>query len=126
MQESTLGRKNSRKKYCETLDKQVGYLPSEIILNKQAIDDFCIISKMDNSYDLLIHERLLIQKDRPILNSQQSSISMVLFFYLAFFTLCLFFLNTTWLFNMIPEGRWATCSEFITTFINTYNPSLKF
>ena len=56
-----------------------------------SIDDFCFINKTDNSYDLLVHESLLIQKERTILNSQQSSISMVLFSS-RFFTLCLFFL----------------------------------
>ena len=44
-----------------------------------SIGDFHIISKSSNSYDLLIHESLLIQRDRPSLNSQQSSISLVLF-----------------------------------------------
>ena len=51
--------------------KQTGHTAS--------IDDFCIISKSNNSYDLLINESLLIQRDRPSLNSQLSSISMVLF-----------------------------------------------
>ena len=51
--------------------KQTGHTAS--------IDDFSVISKTSNSYDLLIHESLLIQRDRPSLNSQQSSISMVLF-----------------------------------------------
>ena len=51
--------------------KQTGHTAS--------IDDFSVISKTTNSYDLLIHESLLIQRDRPSLNSQQSSISMVLF-----------------------------------------------
>ena len=60
--------------------KQTGHIAS--------IDDFCIISKMDNSYDLLIHESLLIQKDRPILNSQQFSISMVLFLLCFFCLVC--------------------------------------
>ena len=43
------------------------------------LEDFSIISKTDMTFDLLIHESLLIQRDRPNLNSQQSSISMVLF-----------------------------------------------
>ena len=43
------------------------------------IDDFRIINKADNSHDLLIHESLLIHRDKPVLNSQQSSSSMVLF-----------------------------------------------
>ena len=42
------------------------------------IADFRVISKSSDSYDLLIHDSL-IQRDRPFLNSQQSSISMVLF-----------------------------------------------
>ena len=51
--------------------KQTGHTAS--------IDDFRVISKSSNSYDLLIHESLLIQRDRPSLISQESSISMVLF-----------------------------------------------
>ena len=51
--------------------KQTGHTAS--------FDDFCVISKISNLYDLLIHESLLIQRDKPSLNSQQSSISMVLF-----------------------------------------------
>ena len=51
--------------------KQTGHTAS--------IDDFRVIRKSSNSYDLLIHESLLIQRDRPCLNSQQSSTSMVLF-----------------------------------------------
>ena len=43
------------------------------------LEDFSIISKTSMTFDLLIHESLLIQRDRPTLNSQQSSISMVLF-----------------------------------------------
>ena len=43
------------------------------------LEDFSIISKSDNSFDLSIHESLLIQRDRPTLNSQQSSIPMILF-----------------------------------------------
>lgn len=50
--------------------KQTGHIAS--------LDDFSIISKTDNFFDL-IHESLLIQRDRPCLNSQQSSIPMVLF-----------------------------------------------
>ena len=44
-------------------------------------DDVCIIKKTDNSYDPLVHslEGLLIQRDRPTLDSQQSSVSTVLF-----------------------------------------------
>ena len=43
------------------------------------MEDFKIIAKIDNAFDLLIYESLLIQKDRPSLNSQQSSIPLVLF-----------------------------------------------
>ena len=43
------------------------------------MEDFKIIAKSDNAFDLLIYESLLIQKDRPSLNSQQSSIPLVLF-----------------------------------------------
>ena len=41
--------------------------------------DFSILAKTDNSFDLLIYESLLILRDRPSLNSQQSSIPMALF-----------------------------------------------
>ena len=51
--------------------KQAGYTGS--------LEDFSIISKTANSFDLLIHESLLIQSDNPSLNSQLSSIPMVLF-----------------------------------------------
>ena len=44
-----------------------------------SLDDFHISSRTDNAFDLLIQESLLIQRDRPILNSQQSSIPLVLF-----------------------------------------------
>ena len=43
------------------------------------MEDFKIITKSNNAFDLLIYESLLIQKDRPSLNSQQSSIPLVLF-----------------------------------------------
>ena len=62
--------------------KQTGHIAS--------IDDFCIISKTDNSYDLLIHESLLLQKDRPILNSQQSSIFYGAVLILLFHSLLVF------------------------------------
>ena len=41
-------------------------------------EDFSVIRKSDNSFDLLIHENLPIQRDRLTLNSQQS-ISMTLY-----------------------------------------------
>ena len=47
--------------------------------HKASFDDFEIISKTDNHFDLLIHESLLIKRDTPSLNSQTSSIPMVLF-----------------------------------------------
>ena len=51
--------------------KQTGHVAS--------LDNFQIISRADNSFDLLIHESLLIQRDRPNLNFQQSSFPVVLF-----------------------------------------------
>ena len=47
--------------------------------HKASFDDFKIISKTDNHFELLIHESLLIKRDMPSLNSQTSSIPMVLF-----------------------------------------------
>ena len=44
-----------------------------------SLEDFKIISKNNNSLDLLIYESLLILKVRPSLNSQKSSIPLVLF-----------------------------------------------
>ena len=44
-----------------------------------SLDDFHILVKTENSFDLLIHESLLILRDHPSLNSQQSSIPLVLF-----------------------------------------------
>ena len=40
--------------------------------------DFSILDRANNEFDLLIHESLLILRDRPELNSQQSSIPLVL------------------------------------------------
>ena len=51
--------------------KQTGHVIS--------LENFQITSRTDNSFDLLIHESLLIQGDRPGLNFQQSSIPLVLF-----------------------------------------------
>ena len=42
-------------------------------------EDFSILAKTDNAFDLLIYESLLILRDRPSLNSQQSSIPLALF-----------------------------------------------
>ena len=44
-----------------------------------SIDDFCIIDNTSNEFDLLIHESLLILRDRPTLNQQNSSIPLCLF-----------------------------------------------
>ena len=49
--------------------------------HKASFDDFEIISKTDNHFDLLIHESLLIKRDTPSLNSQTSSIPMVLIWF---------------------------------------------
>ena len=54
-------------KFCPVYDCDVTY------------DKGQLSSSIIYSYDLLIHESLLIQRDRPSLNSQQSSISLVLF-----------------------------------------------
>ena len=44
-----------------------------------SFDDFCILDKANNNFDLLIHESLLILRDRPTLNQQNSSIPLYLF-----------------------------------------------
>ena len=44
-----------------------------------SLDDFSILDRANNDFDLLIHESLLILRDRPSLNSQQSSIPLALF-----------------------------------------------
>ena len=44
-----------------------------------SLENVEIISRTDNSFDLLIHESLLILRDRPSLNSQLSSIPLALF-----------------------------------------------
>ena len=41
--------------------------------------DFSILDRAKNDFDLPVHESLLILRDRPDLNSQQSSIPLVLF-----------------------------------------------
>ena len=44
-----------------------------------SIDSFCTMNKKDNSYNLFTHESILIQRDKPIFNSQKASISNILF-----------------------------------------------
>ena len=44
-----------------------------------SFDDFCILDKVKNNFDLQIHESLLILRDRPTLNQQNSSIPLYLF-----------------------------------------------
>ena len=43
------------------------------------LENFSIIGKSDNSFDLLIRESILNHRDRHTLNFQQSSIPMILF-----------------------------------------------
>ena len=44
-----------------------------------SLENFEIISRTENSFELLIHESLLVLRDRPMLNSQLSPIPLVLF-----------------------------------------------
>ena len=44
-----------------------------------SLEDFLVLDRANNDFDLLFHESLLILRDRPSLNSQQSSIPLVLF-----------------------------------------------
>ena len=44
-----------------------------------SVNDFSILDRANNDFDVLIHESLLILRDQPELNSQQSSILLVLF-----------------------------------------------
>ena len=44
-----------------------------------SLEDFSVLDRANNDFDLLIHESLLILRDRPSLNSQQSSIPLALF-----------------------------------------------
>jgi len=44
-----------------------------------SLDNFCIIDRTNNEHELLIHESLLILRDRPTLNFQSSSIPRCLF-----------------------------------------------
>ena len=44
-----------------------------------SVNDFSILDRANNDFDLLIHESLLILRDRPEFNSQHSSIPLVLF-----------------------------------------------
>ena len=57
--------------------------PSETILLTRVIAlrlmVFCIINTASNELDLLIHESLLILRDRPTLNQENSSIPLCLF-----------------------------------------------
>ena len=43
------------------------------------VEDLSVLDRANNDIDLLIHEILLILRDRPSLNSQQSSIPLALF-----------------------------------------------
>ena len=52
--------------------------------NKDSLNYFSILAKTDDSFDFLIHECLLILRDRPLLDSQQSSIPVALFESLLF------------------------------------------
>ena len=44
-----------------------------------SVEDFSVLNRANNDFDLLTHESLLILRDRPSLNSQQSSIPLALF-----------------------------------------------
>ena len=44
-----------------------------------SLEGFVVLDRANNDFDLLIHESLLILRDRPSLNSQQSFIPLVLF-----------------------------------------------
>ena len=44
-----------------------------------SLEDFSVLDRANNEFDLLIHESLLILRDRPSLRSQQSSILLALF-----------------------------------------------
>ena len=44
-----------------------------------SVEDFSDLDRAKNDFDLLIHESLLILRDRPSHNSQQSSIPLALF-----------------------------------------------
>ena len=48
-----------------------------------SVEDFSVLDRANNDFDLLIHESLLILRDRPSLNSQQSSIPLALFVVLS-------------------------------------------
>ena len=45
----------------------------------ESVKDFSFLDRANNDFDLPIHESLLILRDQPELNSQQSSIPLVLF-----------------------------------------------
>ena len=44
-----------------------------------SLEDFSVLDRANNDFDLLIHESLLILRDRPSSNSQLSSIPLALF-----------------------------------------------
>ena len=44
-----------------------------------SLGNFCFIDRTNNELDLLIHESLLILRDRPTLNFQSSSVPPCLF-----------------------------------------------
>ena len=48
-----------------------------------SLEDFDIFSKTENSFDRLIHESFSILRNHPSLNSQQSSIPLVLFWFFS-------------------------------------------
>ena len=57
-----------------------------------SVEDFSVLDRANNDFDLLIHESLLILHDRPSLNSQQSSIPLALFYVLSHGRTSLFFM----------------------------------
>ena len=44
-----------------------------------SVEDFCILDKVGNELDVLIRESLLILRDHPMLNQENSSLPVCLF-----------------------------------------------
>ena len=62
-----------------TCSPQSHFYNVSVLFSFDRVNDFCIINTASNELDLLIHESLLILRDRPMLNQENSSIPLCLF-----------------------------------------------
>ena len=79
--QGAFGNKQSRSKNKSKSFRYLGPWGDHVTQSGHAasLEDFSVLDRANNDFDLLIHESLLILRDRPSLNSQQSSIALALF-----------------------------------------------